>query len=55
MAAVMIGRSAPNVVEVLPENYSVVTSVSDELCTGPSGRTNIVRSRTRTQTVDLNK
>jgi hypothetical protein len=39
--------------EVLPENYSIVTSISDNLCSGPTGRENIVHTRVRTQTVQL--
>ena len=41
------------VVEVLPENYAIVTSVSDTMCSGPVGKANVVTTRTRTQTVQL--
>jgi hypothetical protein len=39
--------------EVLPENYAIVTSVSDTMCSGPTGKANVVTTRTRTQTVQL--
>jgi hypothetical protein len=44
--------SETKTVEVLPENYAIVTSLSDGLCSGPTGKTNIVQTRVRTQTVN---
>jgi hypothetical protein len=52
--AVVAGSKEPKVVEVLPDNYAIVTSTSDTMCTGPTGKTNIVHTRTRTQTVAVN-
>lgn len=49
----ILPEGSTTVVEVLPENYAIVTSVSDTMCSGPTGKANVVTTRTRTQTVQL--
>lgn len=42
----------PKIVEVLPQNYQIVTGLSKEICSGPTGRETIAYETVRTQTVD---
>jgi len=50
--AVIGGKPEPEIVEVLPENYKIVTSISEDVCSSPTGKTTIAHRQVRTQTVD---
>jgi len=50
--ALLGGKSEPKVVEVLPEEYKIITSMSQDVCTGPTGKETIAWQTVRTQTID---
>lgn len=50
--AIIGGKPDPEIVEVLPENYQIVTSLSEDVCSSPTGKATIAYRQVRTQTVD---
>jgi len=50
--AIIGSNPEPKVVEVLPENYEIVTSLSEDVCSGPTGKTTVAYRQVRTQSVD---
>lgn len=53
LAGIVLSGAEPTVVEVLPDNYEIVTSTSQQVCSGPTGRETVVHTQTRSQQVVL--